>query len=168
MVQQKSHFANTNSGFVPERMTASPTADSSKTTVQVITVRVGDEVLCFDVLSVAEVVRLADLQLTRVPNAHDYVVGVANLRGKVLPVIDLARRLGLAAPGEKGRMVVVEQQDTIVGFTVDEVSEVADLDVSSSDDTAAAAGRDGTPVMIRGQIMTYVDVSRLMADVSEE
>jgi purine-binding chemotaxis protein CheW len=65
-------------------------------------------------------------QVTRVPHTPPYVEGVINLRGRVIPVIDLRRRLGLPS-GERDRhtrIVVVEGEGDIVGMVVDAVSEV--------------------------------------------
>ncbi|MBX5464907.1 MAG: chemotaxis protein CheW [Clostridia bacterium] len=77
--------------------------------------------------SVREV--LAFQPVTRVPQAPAFVLGVINLRGRIIPVIDLRRRLGLPAaePGPLSRIVVVEDGEELVGMLVDGVSEVLDV-----------------------------------------
>lgn len=71
--------------------------------------------------------------ITSVPCAPPYVVGVTNLRGKVLPVIDLRRRFGLPAAETNAdtRIVVVQMGAHVVGMIVDGVSEVLNLDIAS-------------------------------------
>ena len=66
------------------------------------------------------------LEVTRVPNAPEFVDGVINLRGKVIPIIDLRRRFGMERRehDKSTRVVVVELGGKIVGFVVDAVSEV--------------------------------------------
>lgn len=66
------------------------------------------------------------LEVTRVPNAPEYVDGVINLRGKVIPIIDLRRRFGLERKehDKNTRIVVVELNGKVVGFVVDAVQEV--------------------------------------------
>lgn len=69
-------------------------------------------------------------QITRVPNAPSFIKGVMNLRGEILPIIDLQARfeVGEANKTEESRLVVVQNQDLKVGLIVDEASDVVDLD----------------------------------------
>jgi purine-binding chemotaxis protein CheW len=66
------------------------------------------------------------IEVTRVPNAPDYVEGVVNLRGKVIPVVDLRKRLGMASKekDKNTRIIIVELSGKTVGFVVDAVREV--------------------------------------------
>lgn len=75
--------------------------------------------------AVREIVRVPE-QLTRVPRTPDFIEGVINLRGTVLPVIDQRRRFGLAeaARSDRQRIIVFVIQGQQVGFIVDSVSEV--------------------------------------------
>lgn len=77
-----------------------------------------------DIASVYEIIRPQDI--TRVPQTPQYVEGVINLRGQVIPVIDLRRRMGLPAEGRgrSSRIVVVKIDDQTIGMSVDGVSEV--------------------------------------------
>jgi purine-binding chemotaxis protein CheW len=67
--------------------------------------------------------------ITRVPKAVDYIMGVINLRGNVIPVMDIARRfkIGTTSLGEKGKIVAVESHGEIVGLAVEKVSKVTRL-----------------------------------------
>ncbi len=69
------------------------------------------------------------LRITRVPRAPHYIEGVVNLRGNVIPVIDLHRRFGLSerVNSERTRIIVVKVQDITAGLVVDGVSEVLRL-----------------------------------------
>jgi purine-binding chemotaxis protein CheW len=100
------------------------TGDAGDGLLQLVSFTVGDEEYGVDILKVREINKM--LTLTRVPNLPDYVEGVINLRGQVLPVVDLRRRFGVEAKehDKHTRIVVMELKDRIVGFVVDGVKEV--------------------------------------------
>jgi purine-binding chemotaxis protein CheW len=92
--------------------------------IEMLSFRLGEEEYAVMVDAVKEVLKNRDL--TPVPNAPDYVLGVMALRGPVLPVIDLSRRLGLP-PGrtdEKSRIIVVSVNEEDAGIHVDRVTGV--------------------------------------------
>ena len=97
---------------------------------QLVVFQLGAELYGVDIARVHEIIRLQTI--TRVPRAPSFVEGVINLRGKVIPVVDLRRRFGLplAEHTRATRTVVVEIGDQVVGMIVDSVSEV--LRVSTS------------------------------------
>ena len=84
-----------------------------------------------DILRVQEIKRM--MSITRVPATPDFIKGVINLRGSVLPVIDLRTRLGLleAPLTEAARIIVILINDDIVGFIVDEVVEVTTVETEN-------------------------------------
>ena len=92
--------------------------------LQLVGFHVGGAEFGIDILRVQEIIRAQ--QLTRVPNSPEFMEGVMNLRGKIIPVIALRKRFGLeeAPPDKQNRIVVVEIQGTVLGFIVDAVSEV--------------------------------------------
>lgn len=92
--------------------------------LQLVTFSIGEEEFGVDILKVQEIIRT--MEITKVPRAQDFVEGVINLRGKVIPIIDLRRRFGLdSKPHDKDtRIIVIEINNMIVGFVVDSVSEV--------------------------------------------
>ena len=92
--------------------------------LQLVSFKVGNEEFGLEILKVQEIIRLREL--TRVPNMPDFVDGVINLRGKVIPVIGLRRRMGIATgeADKRTRIVVAEVNGRVLGFVVDEVSEV--------------------------------------------
>ncbi len=92
--------------------------------LQLVSFMIGDEEYGVDILLVQEIIRM--LQVTKVPNAPDYVDGVINLRGRIIPVIDLRCKLGIERKehDKNTRIVVVEVSGKTVGFIVDAVTEV--------------------------------------------
>ncbi len=74
-------------------------------------------------------------QTTRVPNAPDYIKGVTNLRGEVIPIIDLRKKLGMETKDldRNSRTIVVSLNETIVGLIVDTSSEVLEIDKENID-----------------------------------
>ena len=93
-----------------------------------VTCRVGEEIFALTVGQVQEILRVG--QLTRVPHAPFPVRGVTNMRGQVLPVVDLRRRLGLPEVelGEDHRIMVVDSRNRLIGLLVDRVEEVTEID----------------------------------------
>ncbi|HVR71018.1 MAG TPA: chemotaxis protein CheW [Vicinamibacteria bacterium] len=83
-----------------------------------------------DVRLVQEIIRLAEI--TQVPRAPQFVKGVINLRGRIIPVIDLKRKLGLGEvePGKQARIVVVRVRERLLGLLVDGASQVLKVPVS--------------------------------------
>jgi purine-binding chemotaxis protein CheW len=92
--------------------------------IQLVTFSIGEEEFGVDILKVQEIIRT--MEITKVPRAQAFVEGVINLRGKVIPIIDLRRRFGLSskAHDKHTRIIVIEINNMIVGFVVDSVSEV--------------------------------------------
>ncbi|HQQ51909.1 MAG TPA: chemotaxis protein CheW [Spirochaetota bacterium] len=87
-----------------------------------------------DILSVHEILRIPEI--TRLPNAPDYIKGVINLRGNVIPVVDIRMRFGMpSAPvTELSRIIVVEIGEKLVGLMVDNVYQVIRLSRSRIDE----------------------------------
>lgn len=92
--------------------------------LQLVTFSIGEEEFGVDILKVHEIIRT--MEITKVPRAQDFVEGVINLRGKVIPIIDLRRRFGFVSKkhDKHTRIIVIEINNMIVGFVVDSVSEV--------------------------------------------
>lgn len=92
--------------------------------LQLVSFTIGNEEFGVDILFVQEINRM--LQITKVPNSPNYVDGVINLRGRVIPVIDLRAKLGLQRKEHDThtRIIVVEVAGKTVGFIVDAVKEV--------------------------------------------
>lgn len=98
---------------------------------QFVSFVVAGEEFGVNILTVQEIIRPVDI--TRVPHAPDFVEGVINLRGRILPVIDLRTRFGFPerAQDDDTRIVVVEIGNQTVGFMADSVREVLRVDVTA-------------------------------------
>ena len=92
--------------------------------LQLVSFKIGDAEFGVDILSVQEINKM--MELTLVPNTPDFIEGVVNLRGRIIPVINLRSRLGLPVKEYdlETRIIVVEMTDKTLGFIVDEVKEV--------------------------------------------
>jgi purine-binding chemotaxis protein CheW len=99
--------------------------------LQLVSFILGKEEFGVDILRVQEINRL--VEITKVPKAPSYVEGVINLRGKVIPIIDLRKRFGLdlKEQDKDTRIVVVDIDGSIMGMIVDAVSEVLRLPTST-------------------------------------
>jgi len=99
--------------------------------LQLVSFNVGNEEFGVDILKVQEINRM--VEITRVPQAPRYIEGVINLRGKVIPIVDLRKRFNLESKehDKDTRIVVVDIGGNIMGMIVDSVSEVLRLQAST-------------------------------------
>jgi purine-binding chemotaxis protein CheW len=92
--------------------------------LQIVGLRIGRETFGLPISIVREVVRVPEI--TAVPNAPNHIEGVINLRGRIIPILDLRKRFGdkLPEPNKKNRVVVVELETRAIGLIVNSASEV--------------------------------------------
>jgi purine-binding chemotaxis protein CheW len=106
----------------------------AKDSGQYLTFRLGEEIFAFDVLRTNEVLEVS--QITRVPGASDAMIGVINLRGSVVPVIDLRKRLNMPAADRTidTAIIIIDTEfgddKVIIGVLVDAAKQVIMLDKS--------------------------------------
>jgi purine-binding chemotaxis protein CheW len=99
-----------------------------KTTLQLVGFVIGDELFGVDILTVQEIIR--DATITAIPDAPDFLEGVINLRGSIIPVIDLRKRLKLvqSAPTDPDSWIIIlSVEGRITGFVVDRVTKVLNV-----------------------------------------
>lgn len=103
--------------------------------VQLVSFLLGAEEYAIDILNVQEIIRMTDI--TKVPRSQNFIEGIINLRGVVIPVIDLRTRFGMKRVDTTGntRVIVVRMSDLVIGFIVDQVQEVLRLSIESVDTT---------------------------------
>lgn len=108
--------------------------------IKVIVFTLGDEEYGIEVDKVQTIERM--MPITRVPKTYSFVKGVINLRGVVIPVIDLRGRFSLpeVEPTEQTRIIIVAVNDMQVGFIVDSASDVVDLNSDSIDSPPEVVG----------------------------
>jgi len=99
---------------------------------QYLTFNVADEVYGIEILKVVEIIT-SSTTITKIPKTWDFMKGVMNLRGKIIPVMDVRLRFGLAWREYDDRtcIIVVHEQDMEIGIIVDRVAEVIDIPKSN-------------------------------------
>ncbi len=104
---------------------------SAQASGQVLCFALAGEAYGIPILKVREI--QAEAVITRIPKSPPYMPGVINLRGAIVPILDLRQRFALGDPPEGGRpvIVIVEVQGRTLGMRVDAVSDVIDLDPAS-------------------------------------
>jgi len=148
-------------------MNANPAKE--ETFEQFLIFQLSDEVYGLPIGSVDEVIRVPD-EVTRVPGAPAFVMGIINLRGKPIPLIDQRDRFVVQSPGQtsKARAIIVTLGDLQAGFVVDSVSEVKAI---ASDALSAAPefSSDRTEVFDRiaqieadGRMILLIDPQELL------
>lgn len=108
-----------------DKFAAAAKQEAEQELMQLVGFTIGKELFGVDILMVQEIIRAAPI--TPVPNSPEFVEGVINLRGNILPVIDLRRRLNLLT-GENDLedtwILILDIQNKVTGFIVDSVTEV--------------------------------------------
>ena len=135
--------------------------------LQVVAFKLRNEEYGVSILNVQEIRNLTDI--TRVPFAQDFIKGVINLRGSVLPVIDLKQRLGLEeTPNtDDTRIVTVTVDDLHVGMLVDAVTEVLTLTAKPIDAKKAVNGKELTKFLsgignIDGRLIIMLNLEEII------
>jgi purine-binding chemotaxis protein CheW len=108
-----------------DKITESKTDSKFGTEIlQLVTFFIGNEEFAVDILNIQGINRMIDV--TKVPNSPDFLEGIINLRGKVIPLVNLRKRLGLPtiSSDRSTRFIVVELGSKVIGFIVDSVNEV--------------------------------------------
>ncbi|RMG35981.1 MAG: chemotaxis protein CheW [Gammaproteobacteria bacterium] len=137
--------------------------------IQLVTFRLADETYGINVMHVQEVLRITEI--APVPGAPSYVLGIINLRGNVVTVIDTRLRFGLPSTetDDSSRIVIIETEDQVVGILVDSVAEVVELHQSEID-SAPNVGNDESSRYIQGvanredDLLIVVDLNKLLTD----
>lgn len=141
---------------------------------QLVTFSLGEEEFGVDIMKVQEIIRIPPI--TQVPNAPAYVEGVINLRGNIIPVVNLRKRFGMPSGEETDlcRVVVLQFDGKVFGVRVDGVTEVLRLDSDSIEPPPPVAlGMDAHYIRGVGKIgerlLILLNLDRLMGgDVQNE
>ena len=139
------------------------------TVLRWVTFFLANEKYGINVMQVQEVLRVSEI--APVPGAPDYVLGIINLRGNVVTVIDTRQRFGLPSKelDDAARIVIVESNDQVVGILVDSVAEVVDLRVSEIE-SAPNVGTEDNSKFIQGvasqqdELLIIIDLNKLLTD----
>ncbi|MFT2091370.1 chemotaxis protein CheW [Paraglaciecola sp. 2405UD69-4] len=152
-----------------ERSASNTVAASGDEVLQWVTYKLAEETYGINVMQVQEVLRYTEI--APVPGAPDYVLGIINLRGNVVTVIDTRSRFGLPPSDmtDNTRIVIIESDEQVVGILVDSVAEVVYLR-SSEIDSAPNVGTEESAKFIQGvsnrdgQLLILVDLDKLLND----
>ncbi|MEJ1366337.1 MAG: chemotaxis protein CheW [Candidatus Sedimenticola sp. (ex Thyasira tokunagai)] len=137
--------------------------------IQLVTFLLQDEIYGINVMQVQEVLRLSEI--APVPGAPSYVLGIINLRGNVVTVIDTRSRFGLN-PGEisnSSRIVIIEAEKQVVGILVDSVAEVIDLHLSEVEPAPNVGNQESSKYIqgvatVNNRLLILVDLNKLLTD----
>lgn len=143
--------------------------DANDEILQWVTFRLEEETYGINVMQVQEVLRYSEI--APVPGAPDYVLGIINLRGNVVTVIDTRTRFGLSTSEvtDNTRVVIIEADKQVVGILVDSVAEVVYLKKSDID-SAPNVGTEESAKFIQGvsnregELLILVDLNKLLND----
>jgi purine-binding chemotaxis protein CheW len=137
--------------------------------LQLVSFNIGQEEFGLDIQRIQEINRM--VEITRVPNSPEFVTGVINLRGKVIPIIDLRKRFGFP-PKESDRntrIIVVELSDMVVGFAVDSVSEVLRIPKNITEPPPPIVAGIGSEYItavakLENRLLILLDIERILKD----
>jgi purine-binding chemotaxis protein CheW len=146
-----------------------PNSKADDDNLRWVTFRLENEKYGINVMQVQEVLRVTEI--APVPGAPIYVLGIINLRGNVVTVIDTRSRFGLvpAEMDDATRIVIIEVEEQVVGILVDSVAEVVDLKASDIE-TAPNVGTEESAKFIQGvashdeELLILVDLNKLLSD----
>ena len=152
-----------------ERVLSSNAADVNDEVLQWVRFHLEEETYGINVMQVQEVLRYSEI--APVPGAPAYVLGIINLRGNVVTVIDTRTRFGLnsAEVTDNSRIVIIEAEKQVIGILVDSVAEVVYLR-SSEIDSAPNIGTEESAKFIQGvsnrddELLILVDLNKLLSD----
>ena len=144
-------------------------ADSNDQVLQWVTFKLESETYGVNVMQVQEILRYTEI--APVPGAPSYVLGIINLRGNVVTVIDTRARFGLmsAEATDNSRVLIIEAEEQVIGILADSVAEVVYLR-SSEIDSAPNIGTEESAKFIQGvsnrdgELLILVDLNKLLND----
>lgn len=133
----------------------------------------GKEEYAIEILKVQEIIGL--MPITPVPRMPEYIKGVLNLRGKIVPVMNVRTRFGLneIEYSEETCIIVVQENQYLMGIIVDKVSEVADIDGNQIEEVPALGTGEQSEYLsgigkVKEQVKMIVDVEKVLFDVPDE
>ena len=147
----------------------SESENTNSDVLQLVTFIIEKEEFGIDILNVQEIIKPVDI--TRVPNSNSYVKGVINLRGRIVPVVDLRTRFHLPHrdPDKDTRIVVVELEDKVVGFLMDAVRQVIRVEKNVIEPppqqaTSLESNYLQGVAKLEDRLLTLLDLNNLLSD----
>ena len=135
--------------------------------LHIVGFKVGRETYGVPITSLREIVRVPEI--TSVPDAPEYVEGVINLRGKIVSVLDLRKRLGevTVTPSKRNRILVVEHRGRLCGLIVDSASDVLKIPAKDVDPSPTEFVEGGLNCVTglgkyQGRLIVLLDVDKVL------
>lgn len=133
---------------------------------QVVVFQLADEEYAVDIGQSKQIIKVS--KITPVPNTPDYVRGVINLRGQIVPVVDLRKRFGIEGTVEKEKIITIEYDDMLIGLLVDDIEEVMWYDVEKELESAPEIDSAVRQDYIKGivkkgkRLIVLIDLEKLL------
>ncbi len=134
---------------------------------QVVVFELADEEYAVDITQSKQIIKVP--KITPVPNTPAYVRGVINLRGQIVPVVDLRKRFGInSGTGEKERIITIEYEDMLIGLLVDDIKEVlwydTEKELESAPEIDTAVRQDYIKGVIKKgkRLIVLIDLEKLL------
>ncbi len=152
-----------------QKQQSSDDKKESEDIMQLVGFIVGNEELAVPILNIQEIIK--PIECTKVPSVPDYVLGVFNLRGSILPLIDLRRKFGLpsVSQNEETRYIVIKTENNEAGFVIDRLTKAIRINQSDIETPPETFNKDeNSNNMIFGigkmkdSIITILNVNALL------
>jgi purine-binding chemotaxis protein CheW len=154
-------------GAAPGKPLPGRAAEHMNRELHIVGFKVGRETYGVPITSLREIVRVPEI--TAVPDAPDYVEGVINLRGKIVSVLDLRKRLGeiAIAPSKRNRILVVEHRGRLCGLIVDSASDVLKIPAQDIDPSPTEFVEGGLNCVTglgkyQGRLIVLLDIEKVL------
>src|SRR4051812_14489621 len=151
---------------LPATPSSASGAELARRTGKFLTFVLGGEEYGLEILKVHEIIGM--LPITRIPRAPEHIRGVINLRGKVIPIMDLRTRFSMAAADTHETCIIVTQvQGVQIGIVVDQVSEVCNIAAAEVEDTPSFGADVHTEFLLGlakqdGKVKLLLDIDRVL------
>lgn len=138
-------------------------------TTRWVTFSLNSEIYAINVMQVQEVLKMTEI--APVPGAPNYILGIINLRGNVVAVLDTRTRIGLSEKefDDSTRIIIVETEKAVIGILVDSVAEVVDIPVDEIESAPSIGSEENSRyiqgvVTLDGQLYILADLEKLLTD----
>lgn len=135
---------------------------------QVVVFLLADEEYAVDITQSKQIIKVS--KITPVPNTPEYVRGVINLRGQIVPVVGLRKRFNITGAVEKERIITIEYEDILIGLLVDDIKEVLWYDIEKELESAPEIDSAVKQDFIKGvikkgkRLIVLIDLEKLLFD----
>lgn len=133
---------------------------------QIVIFQLAGEEYAVDITQSKQIIKISNI--TPVPNTPDYVRGVINLRGQIVPVVDLRKRFMIEGNGNRERIITVEVRDILIGLVVDSINEVLWYDSEKELELAPEVSGGIKQELVKGivkrenRLIVLIDLERLL------